>query len=323
MPIVDTSKREPVSPDGYVFKSIPLSQREALRGFSFHRAKTVAKAALQNYIASFLDEDGVHSKLIQRMSPNAVNFVTSKSWDGDITKRNVQLARLFSELREKLPTILIVDGDVTLREASLGGADYSFQVESDSIIRIPLTLDMPLSIVVGGDESNVIELVNLLLLIFGPLRRMARIDIIQGDIGESWELRFPLTLGVTSLGSTAITEDPKDQVWTATFSIDFQYEDIVELSARNFIPEREFGSLPDRNITGPTVLTERVYLGIPQFLSVEGISPKHVVYLDHGDIASISSDLRIRSKKIGTFKVLIADAASKEVLYSKDIEVVP
>src|SRR6185369_11518533 len=73
--------------------------------------------------AGFLDTTGINRQYTRAVSPAALQYVTDKSLQDSIdpTKKPVQLARMFNDIRQKLPAIMIIDAGLIWEEPGLGG----------------------------------------------------------------------------------------------------------------------------------------------------------------------------------------------------------
>jgi len=331
-------------PEGYVFSDIPKSRIEAISRDIFGYDKLIIRSALEAYIRSWLDSDGVNRLFFGDIIPPVVNYVTDKHFDqaeDPITKR-VLLARLFSELRQSVPAILITDTGTEYRSPGIG--DYTksyFDPElNQHIISLTTIADISMEIVlISQDEETTQILYSIMLHIFGSVRRLGRGNVLKSkDPKHKWVLRLPLQFSEGGIQQQAVLDDPKDQFWTGSLSLTTQYEAVRRIGYKNvlmFNPWDKPGGIDsfpgDSNVFGsfkPKILgPARMRVNVPQRAEVIRMLRTYRLVVDKPGIAIINQETyMITPRRPGKFKLLITRDATDEnnrpeVLDSLEIEV--
>lgn len=204
-------------PAGYLNRKIAQSSQEALAQYTADSVKTIVKAAIQRYIESFMNTDGENRKLYEAITKMGLQFITDKSFDAasDQTLRKTQLARLFEQIRQELPCILIMDSNFEYVPANFTGLDKTWTQNNVWHGAIQIVRNLSIMVVAGTrDQSSTDMLHSLLSVLFGELRFLGGGTLIRGNrnIGENWSI----TLGTPKLGKVTqnrVPEDPKDTIW--------------------------------------------------------------------------------------------------------------
>jgi len=213
-------------PSGYVYKPHPKSVLEAFSQNSSERLKSIGKSALHSYINSFLSQQGVNRSITETVTPSGLSFITDKSFQEDLDpiKRQTQLARFYHEIRAKVPAILIIDAGLNWRPTSLGAIEKATLINGHwqgwftPIAGVPLTIST-----VTADQETTDVLQNILALMFGPLRNLAGGSrIFSTNQSDTWEVRLPLTFSAGANSQTAVSDDPKNQLWASTLDLEIE-----------------------------------------------------------------------------------------------------
>jgi len=251
-------------PSGYLKRKIAQSAEEAIAQYSADHIKTIAKAAIQKYIASFLDRDGGNREILKVFSKMGLQYITDKSFDAasDSTLRKTQLARLFENLKTELPAILIMDSGFDYIHQNWLGIDRSWQQNGEWYANALICRNLKITIAVGTrDQSTTDFLQGLLSVMFGEMKFISAGNRLTGnfEIGETWVLKIgPPTLG--TVNQNRIPEDPKDAIWTFNIDLDnVLFEDTVTFKQ----PLPKFGgprtgvmNEPDLGWTPPIIYLE-------------------------------------------------------------------
>jgi hypothetical protein len=260
------------------------------------------------------------------VAKGSLQFITDKSIEAteDKTKRATQLARLYNEIRERLPAILIVDaGTENIPTGLFSGLTHStllngkWQGWYNSQMKVPLTIS-----VLTGDQDSTDQLMEIILLLFTSLRQIAGGSEIRSNRqGDQWVVRIPLVLTISATSGANITEDNKDQIWFANFDIAVEVEDnfVVEmpfnadLDPTNFdwdfsqnsrIGESNLSAKMPPEILAPTT----IQINSPTTVGFRRLRLTHKIVIDQPMVATFDPDTRvITPRSLGTFNLMVVD----------------
>lgn len=329
-----TQKTPPKS--GFTIKARPRSVKESIASYSHDRLKTITKSALEQYIRSFLDSDGEYRDSIQAIAKGSLQYITDKSLQNDPTRRPTQLARLFNEVRERTPAILIVDAGMESIPSGLNSGllqstliNGMWQGWFNKQFRITLTI-----IVLTNDQDSTDQLTEILELIFNNLRQMHDgSEIRSHEAGHNWCVRLPLTFSVSATSGANITEDNKDQLWFGEFSLTVEAEDTFSIEMpfdtalettdydRDFrgdyakshdvptVGQSNLGELLPPLILAPDTIQVNTTAGV----SFSRLRPNHKIIIDQPNIATIDVKGRvITPRRLGTFSLQVVDLNKRQ-----------
>jgi len=288
------------------------------------RLKSVTKSALEQYIRSFLDTEGSNRAAIEAIAKGSFSYVTDKSFDvtDDVTRRATQLARLFNQVREKVPAILIIDAGLQSVPSGLNSGllhstidDGKWQGWFHKYFKIPITIA-----VLTADQESTDQLLEIIELQFNNLRNIAGGSRLRGGPQDTWEVRIPLELGVSGTSAVNITEDPVDQLWFANFDITVDAEDTfaIEMPFNISLAQDMGGTVAQGGVVGssdlsaalPPIIEAPTTISIttPTQIGVRRLRDTHRVIIDQPRIAVIDPSTRIVTpRRLGTFKVQVVD----------------
>lgn len=222
----------PNPPAGYLNRKVAQSVEEAVQSQSVDHIKTIVKAAVQRYIESYMNSKGGNRELFETFSQLGLQYITDHSFDphSDPTMRKVQLARLFEQLRQEMPAILIMDSAFNYVPMNFTGLDAVWIKNGQWFGRVQIVRDLVISVVAATrDQSTTDFLHGLLSVLFGEMKFLGGGTRMTGNAndGETWVM----TMGNPKLGTvekTAVSEDPKDKIYSFSIEIpDILYEDSV------------------------------------------------------------------------------------------------
>lgn len=232
------------TPSGYLKRKVADSVEEALQLASLDNIKTTTKATVQRYIQSFMDRSGGNRDLYKVLSKQGLNFITDYSFepDSDATLRKVQLARMFENLRQQLPCILIVDHGFEIIPTNINGLDAVRREGRDWIATMAVHRRIPLTIAVGTrDESTVDFFQGILSILFEEMRFLAGGSFIPGNrlLGETHVVTIARPVP-GSIVENKIPDSPKDIIWSTSIDLnEVTFEDRVDFKQR--LPRLELG----------------------------------------------------------------------------------
>jgi hypothetical protein len=210
---------------------------EAVQTFTADHIKTLVKAGIQRYIESFMNKDGGNRGLYETFTKMGLQYITDKSFDAtsDPTLRKLQIARLFEQLHQQLPAILIVDSDFKNLPMNFTGLERVRFQNGYWYGTLQVVRQLTISVVAGTtSQTNTDFLQSLLSVMFGEIKFLAGGGRMTGNraLGETWVM----TLGLPVLGGitqTPIGEDPKDKAWATTIEIpDILFEDSITIQQK-------------------------------------------------------------------------------------------
>jgi hypothetical protein len=343
--------------EGYVHKPVSKSHQEALIRSSFGKVATITKSAIQSYIASFLDSTGEHRRLFELVGAQfAVQYVTDFSYDpktiGAPMDRHVQLARMFPQLTQKIPAILLIDGSVTPMPTGIGDWDSGFRRQPSGVLEqwIALQANVSLDIIgVGMDQGTAEHFRNIFLMIFGtPLRRLANGFQLRSSQNDSnWVVTSPLVPpSVSNINTAEVGDDPVTKFSYVTMSTEWRYEDVLSFVYKMEVdytlqPAVYEGVIlkvdpryedvyelinPDSLDTAfpmgfelPTIVPVGVPVPVPSLYE----RPEIEVYVDRPDRASIDISGRVfRGKQVGEVTLYAREKESSRIIASKTVTIV-
>ena len=305
-------------PTGFVKKPKPRSVAEAVSQNSHDRLKTIAKSAIQGYISSYMDTTGVNRSLVTASSPAGLSFVTDLSLQdsNDSSYRPTQLARMYNEVRQKFPSILIIDKGFEWVPSGLNGG-----LESASNVngkwqgyfrlfgRVPMTVA-----IVTQDQETTDMLMNILMLIFSPFRNMSGgSKMNSSNPADLWEVRLPLTFEIGANTGQEYEGDPTGRFWSSTIDMLVDVEDQIGIETDLLSADVQGGVVNSVNLVeqlAPRIMgPETVGVSSGPFqISISGYNPlSHRVVIDNPDIATIElgPQIYVTPHRTGTFNIKI------------------
>ena len=315
---------------GFVAVAPARSVEETVARVSHDRLKTIAKSAVERYLRRFLDTTGEQHALIGAIAKGALTFITDKSVDAtqDVTRRTTQLVRVFNEVREKVPSIVIIDaGMESIPSGLMSGLMHATMLDGkwqgwfNKQFRIPLTIA-----VLTQDQDSTDQLMEVVELTLNNLRQTAGGSALRGtQPGESWEVRLPLTFGISGTAGENITDDPKDQLWLATFDVTVEAEDTfaVEMPMSVDLTQGFDRDVAEGGVTNATNLSatlpplinapDTMQVGLQYTVSFSRLRPNHRVVIDQPAVATIDVVERlVTPRRLGTFSLQVLDVNARQ-----------
>ena len=313
----------------------PKSREQAKRLFSNDKIKNFTKLKLQEYIESFFNKGYNHS-LLSAVSPRFIQYNTEKSFDPkvDPTKRRLQIARYFNELRNIVPAILIVDGGVNPISQSIGL--ISDAVVENQIWRgyYPILRGIPIAVIAAArDMDEADEMSGIISLMFNELRNLAGGSYIAGkwEEGENWVINLPNgPVSVGPLSDIAIEGDPLERIWYTEASLEVIFQDM--LAIKEDMPSIDFGgSVVGQDISlqkKPIIyINDRVHINEQPVVRVDNFQDNYRITLSDANIATISYTMKLTPRKFGKVKIQIVDMTKLHdenggIIVFKEIEII-
>lgn len=334
-------------PNGYIFESIPKGPKASIAKTSQTRVTQTVKSALQNYLQLYLDHNGLYRHQLELTASFSIQYETriTAPEEQDPTIYEVQLARYWNEIREKLPCILLVDSGFNYINPGLGGAAGSAILNrstSSMMMKMDCSIPMTLSIA-AQDETTAQDLRDILVYIFGVLTSYNNSYIIKSKRPEdTWEVRLPFNFDPEGIDNKRVTDDNKDSIWLSSITILPEFEGTIYIGFEKQVQEglydvvseyqtntpggaiNDLGNLvavegnPKATITVPNV----IYLNNPVLISAPFMPAEAFFASDDPKIALIE-DYKILPKRPGTFNLYLMDKKTGDVIQEWVVSVKP
>lgn len=322
-------------PEEFIFQSIPRSKREVVAKSAEARVTQTVKAALQSYLERFLSPQGIYRRQLDLTADFAIQFETRLSGPRDTDDPSIyqiQLARFWTELRAKLPAVLIVDTGFNYQNPGLGGITDSWPISrSTSSVQLTMLATVPIELHLADlSETTCGDLRDVMLYILGPLTDLNKAHVIRSPRPEDkWEVRLPFNFQPSGLERKPMGDDPKDSLWSTSISLEVVFEGLISIGfAKQVQPELyhiatafegvdpmgfrlEDGSAVPLPVSAPTLdsikVPSKVKLNHPAHIAGDWV-PAHAHFVtDDPRIALIDRNGTIIPKRIGSCKVHLMD----------------
>ena len=318
---------------------VPKSREQARKLFSNDKIKNLTKIKIQEYIESFFNTAGENRDLLSAISPRFIHYNTDRSFDPrtDPTQRQLQIARYFDELRNVIPSILIVDGGVTAVPHNIGQISASFIKDGSWHGFFPILRRIPLAIIAAAndlDEAD--EMSGVMSLMFNELRNLAGGHYITGnqEQGETWAISLPnAPVDVGPLTDIEIGGEPIKKIWYSETEVEILFEDVLaikdqlrEISQGTPAFQVNQGNL--RNSLAPIIqIADTISINTQPIVFIRNLQDHYRVILDSAKFATLSFDLRLTPRNFGTFKIQIVDTTRQldsdtRIVAEKEVQIV-
>ncbi len=304
----------------FIGRPKPRSVAEAVSLDSHDRIVSIAKTALQSYIASFMDTNGINRHITETVSRQALQYVTDKSLANspDPYYKPTQLARMFNDIRQAVPAILVIDSGLDWIEPGLGGGferasvkDGKWQGWYRIIADIPVVVA-----VVSQDVETTTFLQNVLAIFFKQLRREAGGNRMFKE-GDTWEVRLPTNFSATVGAATNVANDPRDQLWAATIELVLQAEDLFCVEKQIVRTEIDGGVVNEPNLASkyPPIIDipEAVRIQDGPFMAViSQLNDNHRIVISNPQVATIDVQaMLVTPQRTGSFDLMVIDTTQR------------
>lgn len=306
----------PPPPSGYLNRKVAQSVQEAIATQTPDHIKTIVKAAIQKYIESFMSQQGGNRQLYESFTKLGLQYITDQSFDqaSDPTLRKTQLARLFEQVRQQLPAILIVDSAFEYVPANFTGLERVYISNGYWNGTVQIVRNLVVSVVgATRDQSSTDFLHGMLSILFGEMRWLAGGTRITGNLeqGEGWVL----TMGIPRIGTVnqnKVTDDPKDTIWSFSIEIpDILFEDHVLVrqpidrvapGSGIMNPDTTIGLLAPTIFAPDTIPVNESFKVLFDYLQPD----YHKIIISDPNIATFNPSTRMVSpRKLGTFEIQV------------------
>lgn len=306
-------------PKGYIYPAKAQSIVEAVSSASNDQAKNISKMAVKNYIGSFFNTTGSKRELLQGFSTASLNYITDKSYeegDRDLTKKYMQLAVFFEELKERVPFILVIDSGIKIVKSGIGiGFDSARLIQSQTRITIPVIRVINLNIIVGTrDQASTDMLSTAVSILFNEMRFLGCGSCLSGNYqqGDSWEVRLPHEpIDQSASNHDLIGDDPTDSIWWTETTVPVWFEDSIQLESDHLhwtIDDPVYDESPESHIE--VVFPNTIKINQSYALVVNGHDGSILVNIDNPRIANYDPQTcMITPRRLGTFVIRVTKGA--------------
>lgn len=291
-------------PLGYTILQPPGSLTESYTDYRMvDKAVTVVKSAVQQYIDSFLNPNGVNRRyMTSSVSPVGLQFVTDLTYDDQMkispNLRKTYLARFFAENVGRLPSILLIDTGVEVLDAGLNDlvsarVHFDGSWEGHLISHMKVTLSITVATLSEEDTSTLSTMISLMIT---PLATIVNNAIIRDEDTACWEVRLPISgMTIGQASSVTLEGDTKTTVWTRAIDLVCEFEATIGLKQAPYTfvppPTATIGSngkpIPRFFNLSPN---QEIPLGMPYPLLVEGMLMEYYLGVSDPSVALVTSE---------------------------------
>jgi len=290
-------------PLGYSLVPPSGSFNEVYEGYQMvDKAVTLVKSALQQYVDSFLNPNGVNRQfLTSTISPVGLQFVTDLTYDEqmktDPNLRKTYLARFFAENIGRLPSILIIDTGIEIIDTGLndlvhGRLNIDGSWEGFLVSYMKVSISLTTATLSEEDTSTLATLISTMI---NPLSTIVNNGILR-EPKSSWEVRLPvsgITLGQAS--NVNIEGDTKTTVWTRSVEIVCEFEALLGLKQPPFtyvLPPT--ATIGENGVPLPRFLNlqpnQEIPLGAAYPLLIDGMLDTYYLGVSDPSVALVTSE---------------------------------
>lgn len=327
---------------GYLKRKIAESVEEALQHNGTDHIKTITKSAIQRYVQSFMERQGGNRSLMEAFSRQGLQYIVDQSFDpeSDRTLRKVQLARMFEQIRQELPAILIMDNAFEIVPTNWIGIDSVYRDGQDWYGKVVICRNLGITLTAGTrDQSSCDLLHGLLSVLFGEMRFLGNGNRMTGNRlnGENWVVTISQpTLGTVS--KEKIEGDSKDSIFFFSMELEnVMFEDHVWIKQSMPRFEAQEGILNEGGIglTPPRIeAPEEIRIHESAQVLFDSFQPTYMrAIISDPNIATYEPHSQtIRPRRLGTFELQVirpgygaqqSNGAKDIVVASKTIRVIP
>lgn len=311
-------------PTGFIARGVPKSRREALQSQAHNKARLRTKAALEQYLRSFLDTDGRNRAFVPVVAQEGLHWITDRAVEtnpNDPLYRRTQLTRLYNEVRAAAPAILIVDTSFKWIPSGLGSLSHAKVSGGKWTGRYPVCCQVGCTIsILTNDQDSSDSLSDLICTFLETLRNLAGGSEIRSQSPhDQWVVRLPLTFEASPARMVDALDDPTARLWAVELELTMDYEDAVTVTT-DMIPVRgqDFrdGQVNSRAAlpTVPVIVApSTVRINVPAQFEIRYWRGVHSVHSDRPDIAILNLQThRIVPRRLGQFRLFVTDTSQPQ-----------
>jgi hypothetical protein len=291
----------------------------------------ITKYSIQKFIENCLFEGGQFRPFFEKIATFTVGFEVNTNLSEDLQQRTIQIARLFSNVREQPPQIFIQDGGYEYIPSSLGGFSAGFS-QNDSLghqtMAVSEVVVVPIELTCAALDIDLCsELRAFLSAAFGQWQRWTANYYLRPAPNEprvSWEVRIPLRHTMSRLSPRSLHGDGRDQIWECTCSMDVEFENTTYLQYRaKPLAEQQLGTLQ-------LIVPDRIIVNRSETVNILNMPRQLRVFSDNSRVAvieTVQTSFIIRPKRPGKFNLVLelpsqSNDQRSATVKTKEIEVV-
>ena len=288
------------------------------------KAVTIVKSAIQRYVDSFLNPNGVNRKfLTSSVSPTGLQFVTELTYDEQMKAspnlRKTYLARFFAENIGRLPSILLIDTGVEISDPGLNelvgaqvGPDGLWEGLLLSLMKVTLSIT-----VATLSEEDTSTLATMIAMMISPLSTVVNHGIIR-DQDAFWEVRLPMSgVALGQASSVTLEGDTKTTVWTRAVELACDFE--AQIGIKRPIPSYVPPLIPTIGKNGKPIPSfmnllpnQDIPLGAAYPLMINGMLKNYYLGVSDPTVALVTSEppYLLQPRKQGRALLLVIDRSA-------------
>lgn len=222
---------------GYMAKLRTVSRQSALSTYSATNIDTITQTAVESYIRSFFNEDGINRHYLKQFAPELLQYNADPHYTGnDSTRKLLTIARYEERLAAHPPCIVINTAGPILKTPGFGRSTWQSRPQSDMIAHhISVFRDVGVSLfIAASSRSDLSTLSQAMSTIFYDISTLVNgKTLLPNNDTDTWLIRLPLQMDAGTIDKQPQGEDPQMQIWTNVFSLTVSFEDSFMLSSED------------------------------------------------------------------------------------------
>lgn len=290
----------------------------------------ITKFSIQRFFEECLKEDGQFRSFFDKIATYTIGLNINEALSDDLDRRHLQIARYFSNVRERPPQIFIQDNGYEYTPSGLGGFASGWNMrdaKGNQVVRVLDVVPIPIEIVCAAlSEHEIEDLAAFMSAALGEFQEFTInyiIKPISNDRGLYWEVRLPLRHSISAKSHSPVHGDPQMQIWQFSCAIEVEFENSTYLQYQAApLAAAKRGSLA-------LSIPPQVKLGMDTPISLQRHPKRISVYSNKPRVAvvrQIGTGYILRPKRLGTCKIIVSSIMSGErgpvTLASTDVTIV-
>lgn len=308
-------------PDDMIFDDVSAGPAQTSTTAIRARATLIVKSAIQNYLKEYFEEEGEWRYQIKDIAPYVKQYETgiSNTNRDDDTLQELQIARLWTKLRQQLPALIIIDTSFRSNSTGFSGVTRAYGMGQAQGVQVNLDATVGITVrIAAGDDTTAGDLRDTLALIFDVLTKANRSYLIQPKVPQAtWEVRLPMAPPeVEGVDKVMMSGDQLDAYYTSAVNlmIDFEGSILLPFEASNGLQQNQISQdveIIDTdvevqdvhnlavNVTMPTV----AYLGVPVPINTQYVPYKSYFVSDNPNVILVVDGKRLLPRRIGSCNI--------------------
>lgn len=290
----------------------------------------ITKFALQRFFEECLRTDGQFYSFFKKIVPDTTGFKVNQELTTNPNDRPLQIARYFTEARERPPQIFIQDNGYSYKPDSLGGLMAGWNLNTTrgpQTVRVMDMVQIPIEVTITTlSESELEDLQAFMSAAVGQFQKFLcgyYLNPAKRSDGVYWRVHLPQQHEMSPKSHAPLHGDPRQQFWQATCTLNTFFENSIFL--QYYAKPLASPKTGDLELTVPSTVAigQQVRVGLLHH------NFRIAVYSNDRRVAivrQISTEWYIEPRRPGTFTLLVTSdqpsASSPEILAQQDITVV-